>query len=456
MMPRSLRQRMLLAAIAAISVSLVLAFFALTALFERHVTRHYDAELQSNLRQLAGSVEFLAGGKIELGRPLQDARFGEPLSGLYWQIEEDSTGLIVSSRSLWDTKIPLPKDVVPLGTVDSHVLPGPQGAPVRVQERMIAFDLPGGTRTLRMAVAMNVAEIVAARQAFARDLWPFMVAMGLLLFAGAWLYISLGLKPLDNIRRTLNAVRTGATRRLEGTFPSEVTPLVEEVNALLVAQDKSLARARARAADLAHGLKTPLSVLQSDAERLRARGQADMADEIGQLAEQMRRHVQRVLVMTRLRGEDAVPLPLRPVVERLAASLRRTPGGECLRWRVAIPEDLNIAMDAQDVTELLGNLLDNAVKWARTSVCIEAQQSAAGTVIRVLDDGPGVPDSALASLAGRGVRLDEDKPGHGLGLAISRDIAAACGGALSVSNRAGGGFAVHIELPLQQRNLAHA
>jgi signal transduction histidine kinase len=456
MRPRSLRRRMLLAAIAAISVSLVLGFFALTALFERHVTRHYDAELQSFLRQLAGSVEFLDGGKVDLGRPLQDARFGEPLSGLYWQIEEDSTGLIISSRSLWDTKIPLPKDVVPLGTVDSHVLPGPQGAPVRVQERMIAFDLPGGTRTLRMAVAVNMAEIVAARQAFARDLWPFMVAMGLLLLAAAWLYIGVGLKPLDNIRRTLNAVRTGATRRLEGRFPSEVTPLVEEVNALLVAQDASLARARTRAADLAHGLKTPLSVLQSDAERLRARGQAEMADEIGQLAEQMRRHVQRELVLTRLRGEDAAPLPLRPFVERLAASLRRTPGGERLQWQVAIPESLTVAMDAQDITELLGNLLDNAVKWARTSICIEAQQGETGAVIRVLDDGPGVPDGALASLAGRGVRLDEGKPGHGLGLAIARDIVAACGGALSVSNRAGGGFVVHIELPLQQRNIAHA
>jgi len=456
MMPRSLRRRMVLAAIAAISVSLVLAFFALSALFERHVTRHYDAELQSYLRQLAGAVEFPADGKFELGRPLQDARFGEPLSGLYWQIEEDSTGLIVSSRSLWDTTIPLPKDVVPLGTVDSHVLPGPQGATVRVQERMIAFDLPGGTRTLRMAVAVNMMEIVAARQAFARDLWPFMLAMGLLLLAAARFYIGVGLKPLDNIRRTLNAVRTGVTRRLEGSFPSEVAPLVEEVNALLVAQDTSLARARARAADLAHGLKTPLSVLQSDAERLRARGQADMADEIGQLAEQMRRHVQHALVMTRLRGEDAVPLPLRPVVERLAASLRRTPAGERLQWRVAIPEGLTVAVDAQDITELLGNLLDNAVKWARTGISIEAQKDEASALVRVLDDGPGVPDSALASLAGRGVRLDEDKPGHGLGLAIARDIAAACGGVLSVSNRAGGGFAVHVELPLQQRKIAHA
>jgi len=454
---RSLRQRLFAAAVLAVSVSLLAAFLMLAHLFERHVTRHYDAELQSWLRQLAGVVEFRPDGGVELARPLPEARFGEPLSGLYWQIEEDETGLIVASRSLWDTHIPLPKDALPLGQVDSHVLPGPQGTEMRVQERRIVFDLPTGSRSLRMAVAMDVQEIAAARRAFAGDLWPYLVAVGVLLLAAAWVYIGIGLAPLDRIRRSLNAVRNGAARRLEGDFPSEVTPLVEEANALLAAQDESLARARARAADLAHGLKTPLAVLQSDAERLRARGQGDLADEMGQLASQMHRHVQRELVRARLRGgETAAPIPLLPVVERLAASLRRTPGGERLQWTVAVPESLPVAADAEDLTELLGNLLDNAVKWARTAIRIEAEAAGPMAVIRVLDDGPGVPESALASLAGRGVRLDEGVPGHGLGLAIARDIATACHGALTVSNREGGGFAVRIELPTQQRSMAHA
>lgn len=447
---------MLIVSAIAIAVSLTAANFALTALFERHVTRHYDAELQSFLRQLAGSVEFLPDGKIELGQPLQDARFGEPLGGLYWQVEEDSSGLIVSSRSLWDTHIPLPKDVVPLGTVDSHVLPGPQGTPVRVQERVIAFDLPGGTRTLRMAVAMDMAEITAARRAFAGDLWPFMMAMGVLLLGAAWFFIGVGLKPLDRIRRDLAAVRSGATRRLAGGLPSEVAPLVDEVNALLAAQEESLTRARARAADLAHGLKTPLAVLQSDAERLKARGQHDIAGEMGELAAQMGRHVQRELTRARLRGGDAVPIAVLPVVERLVGSLRRTPHGEHLQWTLAVPADLRVAAGMEDLTELLGNLLDNAAKWAHSAVHIAAEVAADMAVIHVLDDGPGAPHDALATLADRGVRLDQAVPGQGLGLAIARDIADGCHGSLTVSNRPGGGFAARIELPLKQRNPTHA
>lgn len=452
----SLRQRMLLAAALAIAASLVAAWFALTALFERHVTRHYDDELQSYLRQLAGVVEFQADGRISLGRPLQDARFGEALSGLYWQIEEDRSGLILGSPSLWDTRIPLPQDEVPLGTVDSHVLPGPQGALVRVQERMIAFDLPGGTRTLRMAVAMDMADIIAARRAFAQDLWPSLAAMGLLLLAGTWFYIGLGLKPLDSIRRNLNAVRAGTTPRLEGQFPSEVTPLVEEVNALLTAQAESLAQARARAADLAHGLKTPLAVLQSDAERLRSSGQAELADELAQLAGQMHRHVQRELVRSRPRGETVQPVTLLPLAERLVASLRRTPNGERLHWMVQVPEPLRVAVSTEDLTELLGNLLDNAGKWARSQVWLQAEAWESVAIIHVLDDGPGVPPEALNQLAGRGVRLDQAMPGHGLGLAIAREIATACGGVLTVANRQEGGFAVRLELPLQPRNTAHA
>ncbi len=452
----SLRQRMFIAAAIAVTASLVLAGFALTALFERHVTRHYDAELQSFLRQLAGAVEFLPGGKIELGRPLQDARFGEPFSGLYWQIEEDKSGLIIASRSLWDTRIPLPKDVVPLGTVDSHVLPGPKGAPVRIQERMIAFDLPSGTRTLRVAVAVDMAEIETAGHDFARDVWPSLAAMGFLLLLASWFYIGIGLKPLESIRRNLNAVRTGVTRRLEGRFPSEVTPLVEEVNALLSAQDESLGQARARAADLAHGLKTPLAVLQSDAERLRAQGQSAIADEMSQLAEQMHRHVQRELARSRVRSDVLQPMPLAPVIERLASSLRRTPAGERLQWSITVPGTLAVAADMEDLTELLGNLLDNACKWAGTSVWVSAQACEQIAIINVLDDGPGVPAASLAILAGRGVRLDQAVPGHGLGLAIARDIATACHGTLSIANRQDGGFAVRIELPLHQRNIVHA
>lgn len=456
-MMRSLRLRLFAAATLSVAVALLVAGFMLVQLFERHVTRHYDTELQSYLRQLIAAVEIGDDGKVTLNRQLEDARFGEPLSGLYWQIEEDRTGFVLGSRSLWDAHIPLPKDALTPGAVDSHLLAGPKGAPVRVQERMVVFDQPGGSRALRMAVAMNVSEIEAARRAFAADLWPSIAVIGVLLLAATWFYIGIGLRPLDGIRKSLSDVRTGTARRLEGRFPAEVKPLVDEANALLEAQDESLAKARTRATDLAHGLKTPLSVLQSDAERLKARGEDVIADELASLAHQMRRHVQRELTRARVGGTDvAQSTPLLPVIERLVASLRRTPAGERLAWSVDVPDSLSVAAGKEDLIELLGNLLDNACKWASLMVRIEASPRGDKAFIHISDDGKGVPDDALASLAGRGVRLDQSVPGTGLGLAITRDIAAALGGGLHLANRPGGGFTATVDLFMQPKNQRHA
>lgn len=452
----SLRLRLWLAATLALSAALVLAGLLLVQLFERHVTRHYDEELQSWLRQLAAAVEFTPDGKITLDTHFQDARFGERLSGLYWQIEEDKTGFILTSPSLWDTRIPLPHDPLDDGRVVSHILPGPGGQTLRIQERQIVFDLPWGSRALRMAVAVNTGVITAAARDFAGDLWVSLAGVGALLLAATWFYIGIGLKPLDSIRRSLQQVRAGKARRLEGKFPSELLPLVGETNDLLAAQDDSLARARARAADLAHGLKTPLSVLQSDAERLREAGQDEIAGEIAQLVTQMRRHVERELARARLGQQRFQETPLLPVVTRLAEVFRRSPRGQALAWTISIDGGLTVGADGEDLTELLGNLLDNACKWAAHAITIGAEADSAAIRITVQDDGPGVPHGALAALAGRGVRLDESVPGTGLGLAIARDIAEACGGQLTFTNRPDGGFAATAQFPLSAKNMDHA
>lgn len=453
---KSLRLRLLVAATLALTAALVLMGFLLAQLFERHVTRHYDQELQSYLRQLAAAVEFTGDGRVTLDTHLQDARFGEPLSGLYWQIEEDRTGFILTSQSLWDTRIPLPKDPLADGQIDSHVLPGPGGQMLRIQERQIVFDLPSGSRALRMAVAIDQADITAASRAFAADLWPSLATVGLLLLAATWFYIGIGLKPLDLIRQSIQQVRAGRARRLEGDFPSELLPLVQEANDLLAAQDQSLARARARAADLAHGLKTPLAVLQSDADRLRAGGQPEIADEIGEVAAQMRRHVERELARARLRAGGPQVTALQPVAERMVAFFRRMPRGQDLAWTLDVGADIRVAADSEDLTELLGNLLENACKWAAAAVTLVAERRSESVLITVLDDGPGVPDDALSVLTGRGVRLDQKVPGTGLGLAIAQDIAEACGGSLTFSNRSEGGFAAVAELPSQKKSNTHA
>jgi signal transduction histidine kinase len=231
---------------------------------------------------------------------------------------------------------------------------------------------------------------------------------------------------------------------------------VQESNDLLAAQDQSLARARARAADLAHGLKTPLAVLQSDADRLRAGGQHEIADEIGEVAAQMRRHVERELARARLRAGGQQVTALQPVAERMVTFFKRLPRGQDLIWTVDIDANIQVAADGEDLTELLGNLLENACKWAAAAVTLVAESRTDSVLITVLDDGPGVPGGALTSLTGRGVRLDQKMPGTGLGLAIAQDIAEACGGSLTFSNRPEGGFAAVAELPSQQKSSTHA
>lgn len=445
----SLRLRLLLAAALAITLALILAGFVLVALFDRHVERRIDAELETYLRQLAGSVTFDADGTVRTARPLADPRFNEPFSGLYWQIEDTGHGKVYGSRSLWDAQLPLPVDPLPSGMVHRHEIPGPEGATLLVRERLVSYTTAAGACPLRLAIALDRRDLLDAREAFAGDIVPGLAVLALVLLAAVWLQVDIGLKPLDAVRRGVHAVRSGEKRRLDQRYPDEVMPLVGEVNNLLAAQDDAVARARARAADLAHGLKTPLTVLTADAARLREKGEAAIAAELDLLAESMRRHLDRELSRARIAGRARSPkaaTPVRNVAEGIVATLKRTPDGERLRWTIAIAEDLAVAADADDLSEVLGNLLENAAKWARREVRIAA---AAGASVRltVEDDGPGVPEDKLPLLGERGVRLDEGVKGSGQGLAIVGDIVAACGGRLALANRQSGGFRAVIDLP---------
>ncbi|MBX6322495.1 MAG: HAMP domain-containing histidine kinase [Rhodospirillaceae bacterium] len=451
----SLRLRLLLASTASIVLALVLAGVGLVALFGRHVERRIDDELGTYIRQLAGHLDFAPDGTIVLSADPVDPRFDEPLSGLYWQIQEDTTGQRLRSRSLWDFVLPLPTDALATGVIHRHELAGPGGARLVVQERPVVYPAPGGPRTLRIAVAVDAASLAAARADFARDLVPALAALALFLCFAAWAQVWFGLRPLEAVRRGIGAVRTRAQRRLEGRFPDEIMPLVNEVNALLAAQEQAMERARHRAADLAHGLKTPLTVVLSDAEKLRRRGEGELATELEDIARAMQRHIDRELARARVAADLAragVAADLAAVVEAVVATLRRTPRGAGLDWSLSLPRPCPVAVDGADLTEMVGNLLDNAAKWARGGVDVtaEAAAEAEGIALSVADDGPGVPAERIDALGRRGVRLDEQTPGTGMGLAIVRDIAAAYGGGLALRNRPEGGLRVTLTLPRAQ------
>lgn len=256
--------------------------------------------------------------------------------------------------------------------------------------------------------------------------------LGLLLMAAAWAQVTIGLKPLAAVRQKLGDVASGAATRLGSDFPEELLPLANEIDRLLGARERQIEKARARAGDLAHGLKTPLQLLSEDAQRLKEKGEIELAEDIETIAGTMRRHVERELTRARSGANAAnAAANVDAVAQRVVRVIERTPEGRRLAWNIDIPSGLTARIDAEDLTEVLGNLVENAARHAREAVTIRAA-IAEGTIdLAVIDDGPGIsPDRAEEALK-RGGRLDSSGSA-GLGLAIVGDIAGAWGATLSI------------------------
>ncbi len=451
MRTRSLKLRLVALGGVTIALALLVAGWGIVQLFERHVERRAASELDTYIRQISAGVTFDAEGRIGFSRTLPDPRFGEPLSGLYWQIEEDADSQILRSRSLWDGVLKLPADVLDVGSVHQHDLDGPSHAKLLTRERRVSYRAPKGLRGLRIAVALDTREIRAATAEFS---WDVVIALGLLgaaLLAAAWVQITFGLKPLNVLQQSVLAVRSGSKRHIDVIEPNEVMPLVLAVNSLLDAQTQAIETAKARAADLAHGLKTPLTVLLADATKLRESGAAGVADEIEELTLTMRRHIDRELSRVRLQNMGTLNAPrtnIETVVTKLVRALGRTPKGEVLAWHVRIGQDVAAPIRLDDLAELVGNLLDNACKWANTAVTITAEVKD-GVTVTIEDDGPGAPASSVYRLGERGLRLDEQVSGSGFGLAIAHDIANAYGGSLRLGNIEPHGFRASVSFPAQ-------
>ncbi|MGQ9659040.1 MAG: sensor histidine kinase [Thermochromatium sp.] len=448
---RSLRARLWLGALTSITLALLIAWLGLANLFERHVERHIGLELEVRLNQLAAAVAIAPDGSIRLTQEPRDPSFTHPLSGHYWQIDRPGQPGVLRSRSLWDEVLIVPDDDPAPGVIHTHRLPGPAGQTLLVRERRIRVAADPEPIELRLILAQDRAELRAARANFAADMRPYLGLIAGLLTLATLIQIQTGLAPLEALRREVGAIRAGRLSRLVAHDADEVQPLVAELNALLEARERSVERARAWIADLAHGLKTPLSVLAADAERLRRAGHPDLAEDLDQLALTMRRRVERELIRARARSGHPPTTARAEVVahlERLRHTLERTPEGERIEWRITAPERVTVALMADDLLELLGNLLENAAKWAHERVEIQVMSSQDRQVeIRIADDGPGVLPEHWSRLGERGLRLDERQAGTGLGLAIVRDVVEAYGGTLGFGRADLGGLLVWVRLP---------
>lgn len=443
----SIRARFAIVSLVSVPVALLLTALFLVALFKADLERRTEDELARHIGQLAASLSFGPDGRLVQPVLAADSRFSEPYSGLYWQIEQASSSTRFRSDSLWDFTLALPEGEAEDGARRRLVLVGPEASELIALERRIIVASPLGARDLRVMAAADRKPIGDASMAFALQTIPYVAGVACFLIGAAFVQMAIGLRPLSRLAGELDRIRERQGGRVQTILPPEFIPVEDAINKLLDARAQAVSLARRRAGDLAHGLKTPLTVLKNNALTLREMGQEAMADEIDHLAGQMWLHTERELMRSRiaanaeLRQSNAKPSVIAGEVVR---TLRKTPNGLALAWKVEVPEAVEVPVDPFDLRELLGNLLENSCKWARTAVSVEWR---ADDLMIVEDDGPGVDPEHIRGMTARGVRYDESTPGTGLGLSIVREICDVYGLSLTIENRQTTGLRVCVGFP---------
>lgn len=444
MITRSLRWRLLLGAAGAILLALGVAWVFMTLLFERHLERRLEAELTRDALALVANLSLSADGRATVEGGPADPRLQTPASGYYWQVSTPAGEN--GSRSLWDAELPASTDVPADGWRLRHAR-GPFDQSLAVLERRLEMD-PGAVPVI-VRLAQDTGPLRSARAEFGRELAVFLVLLWGVLSAAAWIQVALGLRPLGRVRGELATLRDSARQRLPEASLRELQPLVDAINALADAREHDLERARRRAGDLAHGLKTPLAALVAQSRRAREAGAPAAADGMDRAIAAIAGTIDAELARTRLAtiSGDGGRADLHAAVERLVNVLEHTERGGELAFAIDIPAGLAVAIPAEHLSELLGAVLENAVRHARRQVRVSAADDAGELQVRIEDDGPGIASEQMRQALVRGGRLDESGSGTGLGLAIARELAEASGGRIELGSSALGGLLVSFRWP---------
>ena len=424
-----------------LGLALVISGLVLAALFEDHVERGFDRRISILLESLVAVAEISPAGELLVTDPPGEPRFRRPYSGWYWQVDNGAQ-ILRRSPSLWDDRLSLGTGAV--NRPDRFEIDGPNNRRLRVVAR--AITLPGSKATFGFAVGADTAELEAEIRPFTLTLAWSLVALWAGLIAAAVIQVRFGLSPMRRIRAALSEVRAGREDRLHGNFPAEMRPLVDEFNAHLGQIEEVVARARTHVGNLAHALKTPLSVLGNEADR----GQGPLAETVKRQTEVMARRVDHYLVRARTAasaGRIGVRAPVAPVLDDLGRTLRRIHAERGVIIEVDCANHLEFRGDKQDLEEMIGNLLDNAFKWATQKIQVHAVRDGSFLRIAIEDDGPGLAVVDRSRALTRGDRLDEAVPGSGLGLSIVCEIAGLYSGAAELGVSELGGLKVELMLP---------
>ncbi|MDB5525103.1 MAG: putative sensory transduction histidine kinase [Rhizobium sp.] len=440
-MIRSLRFRLAIGAVIAIGITLMLIWVALSKAFTEYVVQQYRTEMTVLSDSLTASVA-VKDGRLVLAAAPSDPRLNLPGGGRYWELEEDDK-VLDRSRSLWDTVIEEAK-LLPSAYAPFQTAVGPSGETMLVLAQESTLGEGKDARHFCIYTAFPLSELEAALTGF-HDQLRFMLAVtaGLLALA-AFVQVATGLAPLGRLRAKVADIRNGRLSRMVDEGPSEVQPLVHEIDLLLEERETAVERARSRASDLAHGLKTPLTVLSQLVERMTPED-AEMA--LKQI-DIIRRRADRQLQAARLGAERMATADIGELTTKLVQVLKPITAEKGLRWHVRAQGDLHVEADPADLAEAIGNVLDNAVKWARTEIRVDAFRTKDKVSIRIADDGPGIPDGDRHAALDRGTHAGGDEGGgSGLGLAITADIMRAYDASLELSRAAAGGLETVMHFP---------
>ncbi|MBB4631028.1 ATP-binding protein [Sphingosinicella soli] len=444
---RSLRLRLLASAGAAIFLALGVAGLGLDLLFERHIERREALSMEDKAHELLAALRFDAGGKPLVDPPPSDNRFLQPASGLYWQVSAADGQ--AHSPSLWDQSLAF----VP-GAPDDHWrarrVPGPFAQGLLVIERMVEPDRSG--RAVLVQMATDDSALSDTQREFGREMIGSLALLWLVLTAAAYGQVVLGLQPLGRIRVELDRMRRNPGARLSTDHPAEIDPLANAINSLADARAGDVDRARRRAADLAHGLKTPLAALAAQSRRAREAGADAAADGLDRAIAAAGAALEAELARSRSavarEAQASSHANVLAAAEAVAAVIERTEAGERIVFEIDVPDNMELPFAASDLAEILGALMENAARFARRRVSVSGAVASGEVCVTVADDGPGIADTRAATALVRGGRLDEAGPGHGFGLAIVSDLVGATDGTLTLGTGPLGGLEVRLAWPV--------
>jgi len=444
---RSLSARLILSASVWITLVLVIGGVALSFVFRQAAEDSFRHRLEVSVNALIAATDIDENKHVSVARSLGDPRFEQVLSGWYWQVAADNAPL-TRSRSLWDASLSLEAITTPPGTFGLATIKGPRNRTLWAAHFDLKVD--GFPSPVRYMVAGDISELVQSRRKFDVVLASALVALGIGVLLALLIQVRFGLKPLRALIQDLEAIRQHRANRLDENYPNEILPLIHVTNAVLEENQNQIERARRHVGNLAHGLKTPLTLLRGETRTgLQPTQQAALNEHIDTISNMVEHHLTRAAAAG-ASSYTTNQVSVLDTVGSICRSLEKIFADENRKSRIEVPTNLMFRGEREDLEEIVGNILENAFKWATKEIFVSVRVEENGLALTVLDDGPGMPEEEMEDALARGKRLDEMTPGHGLGLSIVADLVTLYQGELTMEKASTGGLSVTVLFPLDR------